>query len=50
MLVPLAITMLLTALILTEDPIFLYSKHKIEQCKGSLATIAKWNNTEDQLP
>ena len=37
----------LTAWLLVEDPVLLYTKEKFEKCRESLRRIAKFNHTED---
>jgi hypothetical protein len=49
MLIPLTLTMCISAKITTEDPIFLYSKNRIEESKASLKIMARWNRTEAGL-
>ena len=38
----------LTACLLVEDPVFLYTKEEFERCRSSLRKIAKFNKTEDK--
>jgi hypothetical protein len=50
LLIPLVITTIVAGFVfMVEDPIFLYSKNRVEECKAALASIAKWNKTTDRL-
>lgn len=49
MFVPSILLIIASRFIIIEDPAFLFTKGRFEECKGSLKAIAKFNRSEDKL-